>query len=178
MDKRKLRGSVGQLYSTTTPKQSSVKKLLEEKKITPKRVASAGKIVIKSLPKKGIIKTVKIKQRSISIQTNELLPSYDSTSIKKEKKIIPPLKIEIPEEKVPENVLKIADQNIATDDLFSQTMKKGQRMEGKVKEYQRSGNKEKRKENIDKLEEQYKKNLEKYQVTKKTLEELKSSCNK
>lgn len=109
MDKRKLRGSVGQLYSTTTPKHSSVQKLLQEKRITPKRAASAGKIVFKSLPKKGIIKTVQFKQRSISIQTNEILPSLDSISIKKEKKIEVPQKIEITQEKIPTNLLKIAD---------------------------------------------------------------------
>ena len=69
MDKRKSRGSVGQIYLATTPKHIEVKKIENFKKIVPKRVASAGKIITKSLPKKGLIKTVEVKKKSISIQT-------------------------------------------------------------------------------------------------------------
>ena len=83
--------------------------------------------------KKGIIMNFQVSRRSVSIQTNDILPLYSLSTQNQSKRNE---KEEIVKEQLKESqktsILKIVDQNISTPEFEPKTVKK-QREDGKLK---------------------------------------------
>ena len=84
--------------------------------------------------KKGIIMNFTASRKSVSIQTNDILPPYSVPSHNEAKKHCKEdvMKKEQLKESIKKSILKVVDQNIATPEFEPKTVKK-QREEGNLK---------------------------------------------